>query len=52
MELWILGFALDPNETYKAFNIDKICTLIDKYYVMDFNEHEKIILNFQLASHY
>jgi len=48
MELLILSFALDPKDAYKAFNIDKICTLVNKYYPMDFNEQEKISLNFQL----
>jgi len=48
MELLILSSALDPKDTYKAFNIDKICTLVDKYYLMNFNEQEKINLNFQL----
>jgi len=48
MELLILSSALDPKDAYKAFNIDKICTLVEKYYPMDFNEQEKINLNFQL----
>ena len=47
MKLLILRSALDPKDAYKAFNIDKICTLVDKYYPMDFNEQEKINLNFQ-----
>jgi len=48
MELLILSFALDPKDVYKAFNIDRIWTLVDKYYPIDFNEQEKINLNFQL----
>ena len=48
MELLILSFALDSKDAYKAFNIDKICTHVDKYYPMDFNEQEKINLNSQL----
>jgi len=48
MELLILSYALDPKDAYKAFNIDKICTLVKKYYPMDFNDQEKINLNFQL----
>lgn len=35
MELLILGFAFDPKDAYKAFNIDKISTLVSKYYSMD-----------------
>jgi len=48
MELFILSSALDPKDAYKGFSIDKICTLVDKYNSMDFNEQEKINLNFQL----
>jgi len=48
MELLIISFALDPKDAYKSFNIDKICILVDKYYSTDFNEQEKINLNFQL----
>jgi len=32
MELLILSSALDPKDAYKTFNIDKICTLLEKYY--------------------
>ena len=48
MKLLIVNSVLDPKDAYKAFNIDKICTLVDKYYPMDFNEQEKINLNFQV----
>ena len=48
MELLTLGSALVPKDTYQAFNIDNICTLVEKYYPMDFNEQEKITLRFQL----
>jgi len=48
MELLILSSALDLKDAYKAFNTDIICTLVYKYYLMDFNEQEKINLNFQL----
>ncbi|CAJ2663894.1 unnamed protein product [Trifolium pratense] len=43
-----LSCALNPKGNYKAFNIDTICTLAEKYYPMDFNEQEKITLQFQL----
>ena len=39
---------MDRKDACKAFIIDKICTLVDKYYPIDFNEQEKINLNFQL----
>jgi len=48
MELLILSSILDPKDFYKAFNIDKKnCTLVNQYYLMDFNEQETINLNFQ-----
>jgi hypothetical protein len=48
MDLLTLSCALNPKGNYKAFNIDTICTLVEKYYPMDFNEQEKITLQFQL----
>jgi hypothetical protein len=48
MELLTLSSALDPNDAYKSFNIDDICSLAEKYYSLDFSEQEKIILRFQL----
>ncbi|XP_045822721.1 zinc finger MYM-type protein 1-like [Trifolium pratense] len=49
MELLTLSSALVPKDTYKAFNIDHICTLVEKYYPVDFNEQEKINLRSQLC---
>ncbi|KAK2449607.1 hypothetical protein QL285_008787 [Trifolium repens] len=34
--------------SYRAFNIDTISTLVERYYPMDFNEQDKITLQFQL----
>ncbi|XP_045822720.1 zinc finger MYM-type protein 1-like isoform X2 [Trifolium pratense] len=48
LELLTLSSALVPKDTYKAFNIDHICTLVEKYYPKDFNEQEKINLKCQL----
>jgi hypothetical protein len=48
MELLTLSSALVPKGTYKAFNIDHICSLVEKYYPMDFNEQEKVNLKCQL----
>ncbi|XP_059446513.1 uncharacterized protein LOC132178069 [Corylus avellana] len=48
MELLTLSSALDPNDAYKSFNIDDICSLVEKYYSLHFSEQEKIILRFQL----
>jgi hypothetical protein len=48
MELLTLSSALDPNNAYKSFNIDDICSLAEKYYSLDFSEQENIILRYQL----
>jgi len=48
MELLTLSNALVPKNAYKAFNINDICTLVNRYYPLDFSEQEKIILKFQL----
>ena len=48
MELLTLSYALVPKDAYKAFNIDDICTLVNKHYPLDFSEQEKISLKFQL----
>ena len=48
MELLTLSNALVPKDAYKAFNIEDICTLVNKYYPLDFSEQEKISLKFQL----
>jgi hypothetical protein len=37
MELLTLSSALDPNDAYKSFNIDDICRLAVKYYLLDFS---------------
>ncbi|XP_061368974.1 uncharacterized protein LOC133311864 [Gastrolobium bilobum] len=48
MELLSLSSSLDPKNGYKAFNVDDICSLAEKYYPLDFSEQERISLNFQL----
>ncbi|XP_027188707.1 uncharacterized protein [Cicer arietinum] len=48
MDLLTLSCALTPKDNYKAFKIEKICTLVEKYYPVDFNMQEKINLKFQL----
>ncbi|XP_059435181.1 uncharacterized protein LOC132168112 [Corylus avellana] len=48
MELLTLSSALDPKDAYKAFKIDNICILAEKYYPFDFSEQEKINLRYQL----
>ena len=39
---------MTPKDSYKAFDVDTICTLVEKYYPMDFNDQEKIHLCYQL----
>ena len=48
MDLIRLNSALIPKDDYKNFDIASICTLIDKYYPMDYTEQEKVNLPFQL----
>ncbi|OMO60242.1 Zinc finger, TTF-type [Corchorus capsularis] len=38
MDLLTLSSTLDPREKFKSFNIDKICTLAEKHYHLDFTE--------------
>ena len=51
MELLFLNAALDPKDAYTKFKIDDICRLVEKYYLEDFIEHERVLLRFQLQ-HY
>jgi len=48
MNLLTLSCALSPKDSYKYFNIDIICTLVEKYYPMDFSDKEKSKLQFLL----
>ncbi|KAL5752940.1 hypothetical protein ACOSQ2_023447 [Xanthoceras sorbifolium] len=48
MELFTLSSALDPRDDFKSFNIDNICKLEDKFYPIDFTEHERDFLSFEL----
>ncbi|XP_061348230.1 uncharacterized protein LOC133293657 [Gastrolobium bilobum] len=42
IELLSLSSSLDPKNGYKAFNVDDICSLAEKYYPLDFSEQERI----------
>ena len=46
-----ISFMLDPNDVYKSFNVDDICSLVKKYYPSHFTEQEKVNFKFQLE-HY
>jgi hypothetical protein len=51
IELLKLSTALDPRNSYKLFNVEDICLLVDKFYPQDFSDQEKIHLRLQLQ-HY
>jgi hypothetical protein len=38
VKLLTLRSALDPNDGYKSFKIDDICSLVEVYYPLDFSE--------------
>jgi hypothetical protein len=48
MELLTLSCALTPKNNYKAFKVETICTLVEKYYPKDFSEQEQLLLHYQL----
>jgi hypothetical protein len=48
VELLRLSAALSPQDAYKSFKIDDICSLVEKFYPQYFTEQDKIILRFQL----
>ena len=51
IELLKLSTTLDPRNSYKLFNVEDICLLVNKFYPEDFPDQEKIHLRFQLQ-HY
>jgi hypothetical protein len=42
-ELLKLSTILDSRNSYKLFNIENICLLVDKFYLEDFSYKKKII---------
>ncbi|XP_061955608.1 uncharacterized protein LOC133677544 [Populus nigra] len=44
IELLQLSTTLDPRNSYKLFNVEDICLLVDKFYPQDFSDQEKIHL--------
>ncbi|KAK4364705.1 hypothetical protein RND71_016063 [Anisodus tanguticus] len=48
MELFSLSNNLIPKDIYETFNMDDICALVEKFYLVDFSEQEKTNLRFQL----
>ncbi|GFY98023.1 subtilase family protein [Actinidia rufa] len=51
MELLVLSSALEPRDGFKSLEIDKICTLAEKFYPGDFTNQEMHYLRCQLE-HY
>jgi len=51
IELFKLSTTLDPKNSYKLFNVEDICLLVDKFYPENFSDKEKNHLRFQLQ-HY
>jgi len=51
IELFKLSTTLDSRNSYKLFNIENICLLVDKFYLKDFSYKKKNYLKFQLQ-HY
>ncbi|CAL2265098.1 unnamed protein product [Prunus armeniaca] len=49
VELLSLSSALDPRDAFKRFNSDNICTLAEKFYLLDFTTTELHALNQQLG---
>ncbi|GAV80151.1 Dimer_Tnp_hAT domain-containing protein, partial [Cephalotus follicularis] len=51
VELIIHSSTLDPKDSFKSFSVDKICSLVSKFYPEDFTEQEQIRLPYELQ-HY
>ncbi|XP_021746213.1 uncharacterized protein LOC110712102 [Chenopodium quinoa] len=52
VDLLSLSSTLDPKDTYKSFDVDKICLLVSKHYPEDFSTQEKCRLSFELEHFY
>ncbi|KAL1336392.1 hypothetical protein AAHE18_10G059500 [Arachis hypogaea] len=50
-ELLILSTSLDPKDAFKLFSVCNIYNLAKNFYSLDFSEHEKIQLDYELQ-HY
>ncbi|XP_021830109.1 uncharacterized protein LOC110770304 [Prunus avium] len=48
IELLTLSSALDPSNDFKAFKIDDICKLVEKFYPRDFTSKDLRLLRYQL----
>ncbi|KAL4378745.1 hypothetical protein GQ457_02G028860 [Hibiscus cannabinus] len=48
IDLLLLSSALDPKDSFKSFDMDKICLLVNKHYPEDFSTQEKCWLSCEL----
>ncbi|KAH9717474.1 TTF-type domain-containing protein [Citrus sinensis] len=48
MELLTLSSALNPVNSFKSFNVDDICNLVERFYPCDFTQFEILALRRQL----
>ncbi|XP_025628279.1 uncharacterized protein [Arachis hypogaea] len=51
VELLTLSSTLDPRENYKLFSVNKVCELVEQFYLGDFSDQEKFHIRMQ-AQHY
>ncbi|XP_022859955.1 uncharacterized protein LOC111380583 [Olea europaea var. sylvestris] len=51
VELLSFSAALDPKDSFRSFDIPKICTLAEKFYPQDFSKEDIITLEYELP-HY
>ena len=45
----MLSSALDPYQARQSFRINDICLLVTKFYLQDFTEYEKEVLETELC---
>ncbi|XP_021715163.1 uncharacterized protein LOC110683119 [Chenopodium quinoa] len=52
IDILILSATLDLKDSFKSFNVDKICHLVQRHYPEDFSEQEKYQLECELQHFY
>ena len=45
----MISSTLDPYQAHQSFRINDICFLVAKFYLQDFTEHEKEVLEIELC---
>uniref|UniRef100_A0A803MG68 HAT C-terminal dimerisation domain-containing protein n=1 Tax=Chenopodium quinoa TaxID=63459 RepID=A0A803MG68_CHEQI len=51
IDILILSATLDLKDSFKSFNVDKICHLVQRHYPEDFSEQEKYQLEWKLSTY-